>query len=417
MMKKTLWTMAMIMTATTACSNDDAADEKVVDNSNNTLKTITLTRSEEQLVTGNNDFAFNVFRKTLELLGSDKSQVLSPLSITYALGMINNGAAGETRQQINSTLGFAETGADSINMFCHKMLTEAPTLDKLTKVLIANTIFMNSKYEINPTFQQTANKWYDANLQTRDFNDGQTLDAINRWASDHTEHMVQRVMSEQEFKKSAVSYLLNAIYFKGMWAEKFNKNNTRKETFHAYSGDKQLPMMHLTNDFRYAENDDCQMLKLYYGNKAYAMTVMLPREGKTISDVLATLNSKSWQQSQWMRTLEVDVKMPRFESNSDVKLIDIMSALGMPNAFDKEIAEFPDFCNKPVYIEMMKQVARIKLDEEGTEAAAVTVIGMMETTAVAPPRRVEFHATRPFLYVISEESTGTIFFIGQYMGD
>ena len=95
----------------------------------------------------------------------------------------------------------------------------------------------------------------------------------------------------------------------------------------------------------------------------------------------------------------------------------VMSILGMPRAFDSYLAEFPNFCNIPTYIEMMKQVARIKLDEEGTEAAAVTAIGMMETTAVAPPRRVEFHATRPFLYVISEESTGTVFFIGQYMGD
>ena len=113
----------------------------------------------------------------------------------------------------------------------------------------------------------------------------------------------------------------------------------------------------------------------------------------------------------------VDVKLPRFESQSDVKLEEIMSTLGMPNAFNPNLAEFPNFCNKPTFISMMKQVAKIKLNEEGTEAAAITVIGMKATAIPSEPQHVSFHATRPFLYVISEQSTGTIFFIGKYVGD
>ena len=148
------------------------------------------------------------------------------------------------------------------------------------------------------------------------------------------------------------------------------------------------------------------------------MTILLPKEGKTISDVLATLTAETWQRFQYMGSAIVDVKLPRFESQSDVNLKPIMSALGMPRAFDDRLAEFPHFCNVPTYIELMKQVARIKLNEEGTEAAAVTVIGMdFKSSAVSEPQHVEFHATRPFLYVISEQSTGAIFFIGQYMGD
>ena len=410
--------------STTACSSDTTdplsplPDNDTKETKDNEYKSITLTRAEEKLVNGNNDFAFNVFRKTvLEVYDGNKSVVMSPLSITYALGMLNNGAAGETRKQICEVLGFADTEVDSINSFCHKMLTESPTLDKLTKVLIANTIFMNSKYEINTQFKQLAHDYYDAEPETRDFKDGKTLDVINQWASDHTENMIQKVLSDDEFKVNAASYLLNAIYFKGAWAEKFNKNSTMNGTFHTPTGDTQVPMMHQTNDFGYTETNDCQILKLPYGNSAYSMTIILPQEGKTIDHVLASLNSKSWQQNRWMRTCEVDVKLPRFETKADINLKMVMSILGMPRAFDSYLAEFPNFCNIPTYIEMMKQVARIKLDEEGTEAAAVTAIGMMETTAVAPPRRVEFHATRPFLYVISEESTGTVFFIGQYMGD
>ena len=177
-------------------------------------------------------------------------------------------------------------------------------------------------------------------------------------------------------------------------------------------------MMHQEHEFNYTETDDCQALRLPYGNNAYHMTILLPKEGKTINDLLKTLTTSTWQRYQQMGHAIVDVKLPRFESQSDLGLIGIMSELGMPRAFDPYLAEFPNFCNVPTYIGLMKQVAKIKLNEEGTEAAAITVIGM-KNTSVAPsePQHVKFFATRPFLYVISEQSTGAIFFIGQFMGD
>jgi serpin B len=176
-------------------------------------------------------------------------------------------------------------------------------------------------------------------------------------------------------------------------------------------------MMHQEHEFNYTETEDCQALCLPYGNNAYRMTILLPKEGKSISDVANTLTKDTWQRYQWMGNAIVDVKLPRFESQSDVDLKKVMALLGMPKAFSPA-AEFPDFCNGSTYIDLMKQVAKIKLNEEGTEAAAVTVIGI-KMTALDPgePQHVEFHATRPFLYVISEKSTGAIFFIGQYMGD
>jgi serpin B len=145
------------------------------------------------------------------------------------------------------------------------------------------------------------------------------------------------------------------------------------------------------------------------------MTILLPKEGKTVRDLVKTLNKDTWEHYQRIGSAIVDVKLPRFESNTDLTLDKIMVTLGMPNAFNPNLAEFPEFCNVPTYIDMMKQVARIKVNEEGTEAAAVTVIFVK--LANAAPRRVSFHATRPFLYIISEQSTGAIFFIGQFMGD
>ena len=424
-----MWLAIALMMAmvTTGCSKSDDQDqpqdpdnpEVIPDdplpNEGNERKFISLTRGEEELVMSNNDFAFNLFRQAD--IGN-KSAILSPISITYALGMLNNGAAGETQAQINKVLGFGETGADGINAFCRKMLTEAPNLDKLTKVMIANTIYMNKGYELKSDFITKAKTFYDAEPETRDFADGQTRDVINKWGNDHTEGMIPEVLKEGEFDPSAVSYLLNAIYFKGAWAEKFDKDNTKDETFKGYSADKQVPMMHQEHEFNYAETDDCQALCLPYGNLAYRMTILLPKEGKTINDVLKNLTAESWERYQFMDRAYVDLKLPRFESTTDVGLNDIMSALGMPRAFDPYLAEFPNFCNVPTFIGMMKQVAKIKLNEEGTEAAAVTVIGEYVSAIEPPePQHVQFFANRPFLYVISEQSTGAIFFIGQYMGD
>ena len=370
-------------------------------------KEIELAEGEQELINSNNDFAFNLFRKAR----GDKSKILSPLSITFALGMLNNGAEGETLQEINQTLSFGEAGADAINAFCQKMLKESNTLDEKTKALIANTIFVNEGcgYRLQEGFIDKANTFYDAQPQNRDFNDGETMDVINQWASDHTEGMIPTVLDTLTYRPDNVSYLLNALYFKGIWSSPFRKENTQDEPF---GGGDDVPMMHQEKSVRYAENDFYQAVRLPYGNGAYRMDIFLPREDKTVGEVLESLNGSNWQPKYEYRS--VDLKLPRFETDTNQGLIEIMSDLGMPSAFSVFNAEFPYFCNVPIFISQMFQVAKIKLDEEGTEAAAVTVIG--EATSGMPPVPKPFHANRPFLYIISEQSTGAIFFIGQYTG-
>ena len=370
---------------------------------------IELSKDEQKLVQSNNDFAFRLFRQTR----GEESSIISPLSVTYALGMLNNSAAGQTQQEINKTLGFGEAGADAINAFSRRMLDEAGTLDPNTQALIANTIFVNEGmgYRLQDGFVEKANAYYDAYPQNRDFADGQTMDVINRWASDHTKGFIERVLDETSFNPLAVSYLLNALYFKGMWSSPFKASDTREEPF----GDgPAVPMMFQFSNFQYTENELYQAVNLPYGNGAYQMTVFLPREDKTVGDVLESLDGSNWQigKQEQVWFTDVDLKLPRFETENKIDLAKTMSDLGMPKAFTP-YAEFPYFCNWPVYIGKMFQVARIKLDEKGTEAAAVTVIGL-ETTSI--PSFRTFHANRPFVYVISEKSTGAIFFIGQYTG-
>ena len=370
-------------------------------------KTITLTDAERELVKANNNFALRLFREAR----TEENAILSPLSITYALGMLNNGATGRTQQEINEVLGFGEAGADAINAFCRKMLTEAPRLDD-TKVAIGNTIFVNEGmgYRLQDAFVQTVNTYYDAQPQARNFTDGKTMDVINQWASDHTNRMIKQILDERSFDPMAVSYLLNAIYFKGDWTNEFDPESTTEEPF---NGGDAVPMMNrlFYDDIGYAENDLYQAVNLPYGLGAYSMSIFLPKEGKTVADIVEKMTDEDWK--NFSGNYSVAVKLPRFETQTDQDLKEIMSNLGMSKAFS-ENAEFPNVCNEPVYIALMKQVAKIKVNEQGSEAAAVTIIG--EKALSANDYYATFHATRPFLYVITEQSTGVVFFIGQYMG-
>lgn len=406
-MKKILFmTLCILMTVTAGALDGGSATTALA-----APQQIELTATERQLIAGNNDFAFRLFRQ-----GRDEAScIMSPLSITYALGMMNNGAAGQTQQEINQVLGFGEAGADGINQFCRKMLTNAPTLDKETKAEIANTIYVNSgkDYQLQQGFVDKANTYYDAQPEARNFNDGVTRSVINQWANDHTHGMIPAVFpTEEAFNPDAVSYLLNAIYFKGVWASKFDKANTRDESF---KGGAKVPMMKQESEFYYAENELYQALQLPYGNGAYQMTLFLPREGKTIADVLATMDGSNWQVKNGGYAL-VNLKLPRFKTDTDLQLVPIMQELGMPTAFTGD-AEFPNFGNRPVLISNMFQKAVIELDEEGTKAAAVTVIEVADAEGPEPPVVKNFHANRPFFYIISEQSTGIIFFMGQYAGE
>ena len=155
----------------------------------------------------------------------------------------------------------------------------------------------------------------------------------------------------------------------------------------------------------------------FFHKEAQRYGTLLPREGKTVGDVLSALDAQMWAAIRWLPMEEVDVKLPRFETTTGVSLVEPMSALGMPSAFNPLTADIPDFCNIPQYISNMFQAAKIRVDEEGTEAAAITVIETNDSAMPDEPKQYEFHADRPFLYIISERSTSVIFFIGQYMGE
>lgn len=354
-----------------------------VPNENNPRIQVSLSDEEQTLVMSVNDLGFNLFRK----VGASESILLSPLGMTYALGLINNGAAGKTRTQINQMLGCDDKKAANINKFCRKMLTETPKLDKLATIDISNEFTSHKNIQPKPAFKEVAKDSYDTKFMA----------------------------SESDQLKFT---LVNTINFKGIWTDKFPKAYTQNEMFKGEDGKEQtVPMMNQTHQFFYTENDLCQTLCLPYSNGAYQIIVLLPKEGKTVKEVAQSLTADSWEKMyDQMRRIRVDVKLPRFESESEVNLTGIMSAL-MPNAFNMKKADFSNLFDLESCIEMIKQKGRIKVDETGTEAWVATALqGRIAGLDFTKPETIVFHATHPFLYFIREWSTSTIFFIGQYMG-
>jgi serpin B len=345
--------------------------------------------------------------------------------------MVNDAATGDTEKELEQTLGFHKGGIKAVNDYCKKLIDGLPKADNKVTLDIANAIFLNKDYALKQQFQQDMQNYYDAKAEALDFSSPQTLEHINGWCNDKTKGMIPKILDE--VNPYMVSYLLNAIYFKADWASKFDPKNTKEETFTTEKGSTTLPMMHQNVLISYLKTNTYSAVILPYGNSLWNMTVMLPEEGATTDDIIkevaqsSVLNNRGWcgTGSDVFQGYEVDLKLPRFETASDTDELDVknglvglMQKMGIKLAFDSDFAEIPNMCeDRNLYISMMRQKAKIKVNEEGAEAAAVTV-GGMGVTSVGPVEypKATFHANRPFVYVISEASSGVILFVGKFTG-
>ena len=366
---------------------------------------IQLTEAQRVFANDNNQFTLNFLKTVNEVDNTGKSFIYSPLSITYVLGMVNDAATGQTEKELEQTLGFHEGGIKAVNEYCKKLIDGLPKVDENVKLNIANAIFLNKDYTLKPQFEQDMSDYYDAKAEALDFSSPQTLEHINGWCNDKTKGMIPKILDE--VNPYMVSYLTE-------------------------NGTITLPLMHQNVLISYLKTDTYSAVILPYGSGLWNMTVLLPEEGKTTDDVInelakrSTLNNPGWCETggNYFQGYEVDLKLPRFETDSDTDklgikdgLVGLMKSMGINLAFDSYLAEIPNMCNAPVYIAMMRQKAKIKVNEEGSEAAAVTVAGMLENSA-GPMEypKATFHANRPFVYVIREASSGVILFVGKYTG-
>lgn len=422
-MMKTFALMGMTAMVLSACRTTRV--EKAAENGNANWSVneevdesfLILSDAQHEMVNNNNSFAFSLYNKTMGM----NSRVVSPLSVTYLMSMLANGADGETQQQILATLGWAGEGIQQpslqdINDYSRMLIEKTARLDKAVTVEIANYVAVNKEFKLNSKFQKSVERDYKAGVESLNFTSPSTLKRINDWCNDRTHGMIPSIINELD--PDAVSYLMNAIYFNGTWKDKFSKEETKQEMFRGYTRDIQyVDMMHRHGEYFYADGDGYSAVSIPYGNGAFRMTVILPSEGSFLRDVMASMDGGKFQALQRsMEKCNVDLKIPRFTTEVDLPLNDIISALGAPLIFSPQ-ADFSQFARGDFYVSKMFQKAKIEVSEEGTKAAAVTAAIMM-MSAVRPEkkRNVVFHADSPFAYIISENSTGSIYFMGQYTG-
>lgn len=431
-MKQTKFLIAALLLGSMlgACSSSESIEEagepKYV-NMYQEVKPVRLTAEQTVFANDNNGFTLNFFQ-SLNGKMKNRSIVCSPLSITYVLSMVNDGATGTTEQELEQTLGFHKGGIQAVNDYCKNLIDNLPHVDEKVQLNIANAIFVNDKYQLKKLFQQDMANYYDAKAEALDFSSPSTLDRINGWCDEKTRGMIPTILERVDPR--TVSYLLNAIYFKADWASMFEKNETREEVFTTPDGETRVPLMHQNVYMNYLRNDQYAAVSIPYGNGQWMMTVMLPEDGKTTDDVISSLAASGWSTDflknplREARRYAVDLKLPRFETAFDTDdaggLIELLMGMGIRRAFDGNSAEIPNMCeNGDLYISMMKQKAKIKVNEEGSEAAAVTIAGLNFLSAVADtqePPKATFHANRPFVYLIHEQSSGVILFVGKFMG-
>jgi serpin B len=407
----------LAMSFLSACNKDGIDDGDVVYMLPET-KPIQLSAEQKQMRDNNNEFAWRLFRTTQEAEGRQGSSILSPLSVTYLLGMMDAGAAGSTRDEITDVLGFGNDAA-AVNEYCKKMIDGSAIADPAATVKTANCIEVNSALGIGllPQFVENMKHYYYAQIEALDFTKGNVLDRINSWCKDHTDGMIPSILDQLSTDMAMI--MLNAIYFKADWNARFDKQYTRKMDFTLPNGTTaKRDLMHIKVRTFYGQNDSCSVVRLPFGSGAYGMYILLPAEGVSLEELIQGMNYQDLNANIYNNTYlgDIDILLPKFETSNQTQLIRPLSDMGIKSAFDPFSANFSNMTNASLCVSQMFQKAKIEVNEDGAKAAAVTMAGFTYTS-YEPYQNFDFHATRPFLYLILEESTRSLFFIGTYCGD
>jgi serpin B len=375
-----------------------------------------LTAAEHQLVAADNQFAFRLFRQIAERSSPDASLFISPLSVAMALTMTYNGAAGATQQEMATALGVEGMPLDDLNASYRGLIDLLRGLDPGVKFEIANSIWYDSVWTFEQAFLNVNRDYFDAVVRPLDFSSPTAARTINAWVNERTQGKIPSIV-EDPLPPDDVMYLINAIYFKGNWTQQFDKGRTRPAPFQLRDGSSvSVPTMFSSEpmDVRLAHAPGVTVLDLPYGGGPFTMTIVVPSHPTGLDSLVATLTEDAW--NAWTAALhsaDADVSLPKFRFSYDASLPPMLSALGMPHAFCESGGPW-DFTRMhaagDVCITTVRHKAFVDVNEEGTEAAAATAVGVGPTSA--PPR---VDVDRPFLFAIRENLSGTILFLGRVM--
>lgn len=406
-----------ILFASSSC--DNSIDEiKDKDRPNSELPKpimIDLQGVESSMVKSDQRFAFDFFEHLFheERNDEDKNFMASPFSLKMALAMTWNGSAGDTKLSIQNTLGLGDWTDDEVNSYFKKLKDAFEKTDPSTQLVIANSIWTNRNVEILPNFISLNKTYYNATVEAVDFGSLATVDRINKWAAENTKGLIGKVI--ETISEDDLMYLLNALYFKGTWTTEFDAEKTSKMNFTTNDGSKtKVDMMYQEALFGYAEDQTMQLIELPYGNEAFSMMVLLPKDGKMLTDVTQALQQADYWNNlkRDMNNKKVDLFIPKFKTEYSKKLNNVLKDMGMSVAFTAGKADFSRMSDREAFISFVSQDTYIATDEVGTEAAAVTSVGITTTSFPPSSEKVIFKAVKPFIYLIQEKSTGSILFMG-----
>jgi serpin B len=340
---------------------------------------------------------------------------ISPLSVSIALGMAYNGAAGETREAIQNTLALSGLTIQEVNE-SYKSLAEYLTgLDPTVTMEIANSMWYRLGLTLKDDFIDLNTTYFDAEVSELDFSDPGAADIINAWVYDKTHGKIEDIVTPP-INPATMLFLINAVYFYGGWTYQFDPNLTEKDNFVLANGDKiECEMMSQKALLPYLKKEQFVAVDLPYGDGKFAMAVFLPAWDVHVDELADLFNETSW--NQWAESFvedSVNIFLPKFELTDELRLKDALKAMGMGITFDPSRADFSNISGQAnLCISNVKHKTYVKVDEEGTEAAAVTSIEFTITSD--NPHEKYVRVDRPFIFVIHETQANTILFIGKVM--
>ncbi|GAB3894436.1 serpin family protein [Larkinella knui] len=356
-----------------------------------------------------NDFSFDFLKRVNEQQKKDENIFISPLSLHVALGMLLNGAGGQTADEMKKAMHLDGVSLADANQTYEFLMQGLPTADPKVTTKLANSLWYRNGFSVEPSYLDVTKKTFNAQVSGEDFSKPTpVINKINQWASDNTNAKIKKVI--EEIKPEQVLFLLNALYFKGDWKYQFETKNTTDLPFTLVSGSqKPVKMMTMTANLRHAFRPAYGAFELPYGDGTYSMTVLVPTANSSADAVINTLNASEWADlQQAMQESKVAVGLPKFTMEYEANLNDVLGKMGMPTAFS-DAADFAGISrNGGLKVSFVKQNTFVAVDEKGTEAAAVTSIGV-ELTSAGP----SLFCDRPFVVLITEKGTGSVLFMGK----
>ena len=411
-MKHFLLTLSVSFAMLMACnSSSETKNFAEVGAQQNNFVLLELNQKQTDILKLNNQFAIELSQK-IDSASIKTNWFASPLSASFALAMATNGAAESTQNELKSVLGFSKYSIEEFNEFYNIVLNYLLQADKKTTIGIANSVWTANDLEPKKLFVKNCQQHFNAVVENIDFNKKESVDLINSWCAEKTDNCIEKMYDK--LNGDTKMLILNALYFKGEWSTPFNKKSTMTEPFTNQDGSiVKTSMMNLMSaHFNYLESDQFAMAEFPYGNGNFSFVAIVANGSFNIDNIMSNLTATRFDSLiNSMSITELNVKMPKFKIEKEFNLNNALMSMGINEAFSTN-ANFSNIADKELFISEVKQKAFINVDESGTEAAAVTGIGV-RVTSLHEPIVKHFYLNKPFAFFIIERNSGAILFTGK----